>query len=82
MLELYDFENENETYSLYDAINLFNNDDGIYSFIFQILEAKIDNNNTYFCVYMTREETNYNYNYRIFVKKLGFSNFNFNNRLL
>ena len=79
VLELYDFENENETYSLYDAINLFNNDDGIYSFIFQILEAKIDNNNTYFCVYMTREGTYYNnYNYRIFVKKLGFSNFNFN----
>lgn len=50
LLELHDLEN-NE-YSIYPTIFFFNFDYGTYSYVFQILEAKINDINTYFCIYI------------------------------
>ena len=78
VLELYDFENQNENdyYKLEESINFFGNSLGIYSFVFQILEAKINNEIIYFCVY-TIDNNNGLGNFEIYIKKFGFSNFNF-----
>ena len=78
VLELYDFENQNESdyYKLEESINFFSNSLGIYSFVFQILEAKINNEIIYFCVY-TIDNNNGRGNFEIYIKKFGFSNFNF-----
>jgi len=46
ILEIHDLENDK--YNITEAIEFFDNFLGIYSFIFQILETTIDNENKYF----------------------------------
>ena len=71
ILELYDFEDGNDSYKITESVNFFNNSLGIFSYVFQILEAKINDNNIYFCIYVIYKNRPYMY-----IKKLGFSNFN------
>ena len=75
VLELYDFENGNDSYNITESVNFFNFDLGIYPYVFQILEAKIDDKIIYFCIYLT-ENDNGN-SYELFINKFGFLNSNF-----
>ena len=50
LFELHDLEN-NE-YSIYPTTLFFDFQYGTYSYVFQILEAKINDINTYFCIYI------------------------------
>ena len=75
ILELHDLENGK--YNITEAVKFFENSLGIYSFIFQILETKINNENIYFLIYIS---TNNEYkNFYIEIKKFEFLNFNFEN---
>jgi len=71
ILELHDFESN--TYNISEAKTVFNSDNGIYSYIFQILEKKFNNENNYYCIYIINDNSQYNIN----IKKFDFSNFNF-----
>ena len=51
ILELHDFENNN--YEIFESVKFFNSTLGIHSFVFQVLEKKIDNKNIYFLTYIT-----------------------------
>ena len=76
IIELYNLKTEE--YSLLEAKNFFEHTEGTYSYDFQILEAKYNNMNIYFCIYSTLElnETgNYTENY-IEIKRFGLINFN------
>ena len=53
ILELHNLESGE--YSLLEATNFFENTEGTYSYDFQILEAKNNNMNIYFCIYTTLE---------------------------
>ena len=75
VLELYDFENDNDSYNITESVNFFDNSLGIYAYTFQILEAKIENDIFYFCIYIILTG-NGGMNY-MYIKKFGFSNFNF-----
>ena len=72
ILEIHDLENDK--YNITEAIEFFDNFLGIYSFIFQILETTIDNENKYFFIYISTFEKD---KYCIEIKKFGFLNFNF-----
>ena len=72
ILELHDLENND--YRIAEATSFFEKNLGIYSFVFQILEAKIDNQIIYFCVYIFAEDFNFGVN-TIVIKKFGLSNF-------
>ena len=77
IIELHNLESGE--YSLLEATNFFENTEGTYSYDFQILEAKYNNMNIYFCIYTTLElnETgNYTDNV-IQIKRFGLTNFNF-----
>jgi hypothetical protein len=50
LLELHDLEN-NE-YNISATMSFFNFEYGTHSYVFQILEAKINDINTYFCIYI------------------------------
>ena len=69
VLELHDFEED--IYNIKEASLVFNSENGINSYIFQILEAKIDDINYYFCVYILEENSQYN----VTIKKFGLTNF-------
>ena len=84
ILELYDIENGD--YKIKDSVDFFNKDNGIFSYIFQILETKIYDKIIYFCVYiygtkimapshggLTEQGNNF------VIKRFGFSSFDFNN---
>ena len=53
ILELYDLENDQ--YDIKPTVDFTNTEKGIFSFVFQILEVKIDNEIIYFCVYIYSE---------------------------
>ena len=74
ILELHDLENGK--YNITEAVKFFENSLGIYSFIFQILETKINNENIYFLIYISTNEYK---NFYIEIKKFEFLNFNFEN---
>ena len=71
ILELHDFEKNK--YNIEEASLAFDSENGINSYIFQILEAKIEDSNYYFCVYILKDDSQYN----ITIKRFGLSNFNF-----
>ena len=71
VLELYNLENENDSYDMLESTYFTNLDTGIHSYIFQILEKKINGNNTYFCIYVSDSSEGF------FIRKFGFSSFNF-----
>ena len=71
ILELHDFEKG--VYNIKESASVFNSDNGINSYIFQILEAKIDDINYYFCIYILEDCSKYN----ITIKRFGLSNFGF-----
>ena len=76
IIELHNLKTEE--YSLLEAKNFFEYTEGTYSYDFQILEAKYNNMNIYFCIYSTLElnETgNYTENF-IEIKRFGLTNFN------
>ena len=50
VVEIHDLEND--IYNITEAIEFFNNQNGIYSYVFQVLETKIDNEIIYFFIYM------------------------------
>ena len=50
VLELHDLENEK--YSLMETVQFTNTEKGVFSFVFQLLEAQINNQNIYFCIYI------------------------------
>ena len=50
ILELHDLENEQ--YSLKQTVDFTNTEKGIFSFVFQLLEVQINNQNIYFCIYI------------------------------
>ena len=58
ILELHDFESN--TYNISEAKTVFNSDNGIYSYIFQILEKKFNNGNNYYCIYIINDNSQYN----------------------
>ena len=55
VLELYDLENGNDSYDLFESINFTGISRGILAYVFQILEKKINNNNIYFCIYTSND---------------------------
>ena len=71
ILELHDFEKG--VYNIKESASVFNSDNGINSYIFQILEAKIDDIHYYFCIYILEDSSQYN----ITIKRFGLSNFGF-----
>ena len=74
LFELHDLEN-NE-YSIYPTIFFFNFDYGTYSYVFQILEAKINDINTYFCIYILNVNSDLDqYHNVIEIKKFILTNF-------
>ena len=70
ILELHDLETNN--YEISEAVSFFKKIKGIYSFIFQILEMKVNNKIKYFIIYITSEQ-----NYTVDIKEFAFSNFDF-----
>ena len=70
ILELHDLETNN--YEISEAVSFFKKIKGIYSFIFQILEMKVNNKIKYFIIYITSEP-----NYTVDIKEFAFSNFDF-----
>ena len=71
VLELHDLEED--TFDVIEATNFFGNDEGIYSFIFQLLEIKYRETNLYLLVYISSQK-----GYGVFIKPFQFSNSNFN----
>ena len=71
VLELYDLENENDSYEILESTRFTALDNGIHSYIFQILEKKINGNIIYFCPYFSDNSEGF------FIKKFAFSSFNF-----
>jgi len=71
ILELHDFEKG--IYNIKESASVFDSDNGINSYIFQILEAKIDDIHYYFCIYILEDSSQYN----ITIKRFGLSNFGF-----
>ena len=50
ILELYDLENND--YNIFESVTFFEQDKGTHSYVFQVLEAKVNNNIIYFCIYL------------------------------
>ena len=74
LIELYDLEN-NE-YSIYPTTLFFDFQYGTHSYVFQILEAKINDINTYFCIYILNVNSNLDeYHNFIQIKKFILTNF-------
>ena len=71
ILELHDLEED--TFDIIEATNFLNNNEGIYSFIFQLLEIKYRESNLYLLVYVS-----YQTEYGVYIKPFQFSNANFN----
>ena len=69
ILELHDLESN--AYDITESVPFFNSNEGIYSYIFQILEKKIENKNVYFIIYITSTIRS------IHLKKIGFENTSF-----
>ena len=68
------FDFEKNIYNVSGTVSFFNKTNGIYSYIFQVLEHKIDNQIVYFVIYIYfGEEGGYN----LAVKKFKFSKFDF-----
>ena len=75
ILELHDLESDK--YNIEKAITFLENEYGIYAYVFQILEAKINNKNNYFIVYTYRLDTSERYEVLIAIKRFEFEKFNF-----
>ena len=71
ILELYNLENDE--YSIQESTLFFDKSNGLYSHIFQILEAKINNKNIYFCVYIYNKSKTGRY---IAIRRFGLASFN------
>ena len=83
ILELYDLNSDD--YKIMTTVNFTNKEKGIFSFVFQILEAKINNQIIYFCIYIYSDYlyhagidgyTDFGNNFVI--KKIAFKSFDFN----
>ena len=74
ILELYDLEQD--TYNIVKAVDFLNKTLGIYSFIFQLLEVKYQEQNFYFLIYI--ETSNNRSPFSIYVKRFKFQNPNLN----
>jgi hypothetical protein len=69
LIELHDLEND--SFKTKEHVSFYENRLGTISYIFQILEAKLNNNqNLYFCIYIYINEQNFKYD--ISIKKFGF----------
>ena len=69
LIELHDLEND--SFKTKEHVSFYENRLGTISYIFQILEAKLNNNqNLYFCIYIYINEENFKYD--ISIKKFGF----------
>ena len=81
ILELHDLNEDN--YKIMTTTDFTNKDNGIFSYIFQILETKINNQNIYFCIFIY-SVLDYDGSHErdlgnIFViKKMAFNSFDFN----
>ena len=73
VLELYDLDEDE--YKIMASSDFTKNEDGIFSFVFQILEAKINNQNIYFCIYIYSKITSGDY---FVIKKIAFKSFDSN----
>ena len=77
ILELHDFENDQ--YSLREATTFVNRPAGIYSYIFQVLEAKINTQIYYFCIHVYKIGTIIGqYRYTLAILKFRIQNFDLN----
>ena len=77
ILELHDFQNDQ--YSLREATNFVDKPAGIYSYIFQVLEAKINSQIYYFCIYIYKIGNNSGqYRYKLAILKFRIPNFDLN----
>ena len=76
VLELYDLDEDE--YKIMASTVFTNKDDGIFSFVFQILEAIINNQNIYFCIYIYSEEkSGRSFGNNIVIKKIALDFFDF-----
>ena len=76
VLELHDFENN--CYNITSAHSFFNNENGIFAYIFQVLEQRIDNQNIYYIIFISEDDNNCYYcYYYLNIKKLEFSSMDF-----
>ena len=77
ILELHDFQNDQ--YSLREATNFVDKPAGIYSYIFQVLEAKINSQIYYFLIHIYKiGNNNDQYNYKLAILKFRIPNFDLN----
>ena len=77
ILELHDLENDE--YNIEKAITFFEKELGIYAFVFQLFEAKINNKIYYYVIYTYyfKPSEDYHYYTMIAIKRFGFEKFNF-----
>ena len=83
ILELYDLNDE--AYKIMTTADFTNQEKGIFSFVFQILEAKINNQIIYFCIYIYSDYLyhaglgyNTDFGNHFVIKKMAFISFDFN----
>ena len=83
ILELYDLNGDD--YKIMTTVNFTNKEKGIFSFVFQILEAKINNQIIYFCIYIYSDYLYHaginaytDFGNHFVIKKMAFNSFDFN----
>ena len=75
ILELYDLENND--FKIKESISFFEQYRGTYSYVFQVLEAKVNNNINYFCIYLFLVGEEYqHYQTYLVIQKFNIANFN------
>ena len=75
ILELHDLEKDE--YNIESAVSFFGKEEGIYAYVFQVLEKQINNKTIYFCIYTFKLQEYYIPN-GFGIKRFGFRNFDFN----
>ena len=77
ILELYDLENND--YKILESTSFFEQAQGTYSYVFQVLETKFNNNIIYFCIYLFHVGVDYSSNQvYLEIKKFKIANFTSN----
>ena len=75
ILELYDLENND--YNIFESVTFFEQDKGTHSYVFQVLEAKVNNNIIYFCIYLFIVDVDYyNFHAYLVIKKFNIPDYN------
>ena len=77
ILELYDFQNDRN--SILEATTFVDKPAGIYSYIFQVFEAKLNSQMHYFCIYIYKIGNNSGqYRYKLAILKFRLFSFDLN----